>query len=180
MLSSSVRRGSDISGFIAGLFVGAIATALGFVVVGSLIRIPLPALAASLVVAAAALVLLLREFGAISFPLVQNARLVPQFVTNIPFWGSLQFGMEMGTGMRTYSPTGLPHIMALAIVFLASWPEALAAGAGFALARAIMLLSFVAARDRSDADAAFFTDLPRLTQIFAMLFVPLILLLVVA
>ncbi len=180
MLSSSVRRGSDISGFIAGLFVAAIATALGFVVVGSLIRSPIPPIVASIIVAGVALVLLLREFGVISFPLVQNARLVPQFVTRIPFWGSVQFGMEMGTGMRTYSPTGLPHIMAIAIVFLASWPEALAAGAGFALGRAVMLLTFVATGDKAEADTAFYSDLPRLTQVFAILFVPLVVLLVVA
>lgn len=180
MLSSSVRRGSDISGFIVGLFLGAMATALGLVLAGSLIRVPLPPLVASSIVAVAALVLLLREFGVVSFPLIQNARLVPQFVTGIPFWGPAQFGMEMGTGMRTYSPTGLPHIMALAIVFLASWPEALAAGAGFALARAVMVLSFAATREKAEADTAFYTDLPRLTQVFATLFVPLIVFLVVA
>ena len=159
---------------------GAIATALGFVVAGSLIRAPFPQLVASIIVAIAALVLLLREFSVISFPLAQNARLVPQFVTRIPFWGSLQFGLEMGTGMRTYSPTGLPHIMAIAIVFLASWPEALAAGAGFALGRTVMLLTFVATRSKTEADTAFYSELPRLTQVFAILSVPLIALLVVA
>ncbi|MGC5031149.1 hypothetical protein [Micromonospora sp. DT229] len=180
MLSSSVRRGSDITGFIVGLFLGAVATALGLVLAGSLIRAPLTPLVASVIVAVAAFVLLLREFGVVSFRLIQNARLVPQFVTTIPFWGPMQFGMEMGTGMRTYSPTGLPHIMAVAIVFLASWPEALAAGAGFALARAVMMLSFTATREKAEADSAFYTDLPRLTQVFAVLFVPLFVLLVVA
>jgi hypothetical protein len=178
VLSSSVRRGSDLSGFIAGMFAAAIATALGLVVVGSLIRAPLSPLIASVLVSIAAVLLLLREFGVLSFPLAQNARLVPRFVTGIPFWGSVQFGLEMGTGMRTYSPTGLPHIVAIAILFLASWPEALFAGAGFALGRAAMLLTFVAARNKVEADNAFFLGLPRLSRVLAILLIPLILLLV--
>lgn len=174
MLSSSVRRGSDISGFIVGLFVAATATAFGFGVIGSLIRAPFPTLVASIIVAVAAVILLLRELGVFTFPLIQNARLVPQFVTRIPFWGSMQFGMEMGTGMRTYSPTGLPHLVAIAILFLASWSDALSAGAGFALGRAVMLLTFVAARNKMDADTAFHFTVPQLRQVFAILSIPLI------
>ncbi|MFD2349460.1 MauE/DoxX family redox-associated membrane protein [Nonomuraea ferruginea] len=102
-------------------------TAFAFVVVGSLLRVPFPPAVARVVVVVAAIVLLLQEIGVLRFPILQNARLVPQFVTRIPFWGSVQFGMEMGTGMRTYSPTALPHIMAISIVFLASWQQALLA-----------------------------------------------------
>lgn len=159
---------------------GAMATAFAFVVVGSLIRAPFPLLALQILVALAAVVLLLQELGVLKFPILQNARLVPQFVTTIPFWGSVQFGMEMGTGMRTYSPTALPHILAISIVFLASWPEALMAGAGFALARAVMLLTFTAARSKMAADNAFYFELPRLRPLFAILAIPMIVLLVIA
>ncbi|MGI5489587.1 hypothetical protein [Microtetraspora malaysiensis] len=179
MLSSSVRRGSDISGFILGLFVGATATTFAFVVVGSIVRAPFPFLALQILVALAAVILLLQELGVLKFPILQNARLVPQFVTRIPFWGSVQFGMEMGTGMRTYSPTALPHIMAISIVFLASWPQALMAGVGFALGRAVMLLTFAAARNKMAADTAFHFELPRLRPLFAILAIPMIVLLVI-
>ncbi|WP_214324469.1 hypothetical protein [Nonomuraea sediminis] len=179
MLSSSVRRGADIAGFIAGLFVGATATVFALVVIGSLLRAPFPVVFSQILVAAAAMVFLLRELDVLSFPLLQNARLVPQFVTRIPFWGAVQFGAEMGTGMRTYSPTGLPHIMAISILFLASWQEALLAGLGFAAARALMLLTFAMARDKMSADTAFYFTLPRLKVLFAILAVPMVAMLVI-
>ncbi|MFF3667065.1 hypothetical protein [Microtetraspora malaysiensis] len=179
MLSSSVRRGIDIAGFIAGLFVGAGAVTFVLVVVGSVLRAPFPMLVLQILVAAAAVVFLLRELDVLSFPLLQNARLVPQFVTKIPFWGAVQFGVEMGTGMRTYSPTGLPHIMAVSIMFLASWEEAFLAGAGFAAARALMLLTFAAARNKMEADTAFYFTLPKLKVLFAALAVPVVAMLVI-
>ncbi|MEV4837292.1 hypothetical protein AB0K05_22405 [Nonomuraea sp. NPDC049486] len=155
-------------------------TAFAFVVVGSLLRVPFPPAVARVVVVVAAMVLLLQEIGVLRFPILQNARLVPQFVTRIPFWGSVQFGMEMGTGMRTYSPTALPHIMAISIVFLASWQQALLAGAGFALGRAVMLLTFVAARSKNSADKAFSFELPRLRPLFVVLVIPMLALMVIA
>ncbi|GGT12523.1 hypothetical protein ACFFV7_49505 [Nonomuraea spiralis] len=179
MLSSSVRRGADVAGFIAGLFLGAGAVTFVLVVVGSVLRAPFPTVVLQVLVAVAAVVFMLRELDVLSFPLLQNARLVPQFVTRIPFWGAVQFGAEMGTGMRTYSPTGLPHIMAVAILFLASWEEALLAGAGFAAARAMMILTFALARDRMQADTAFYFTLPKLKVLFVVLAVPVVALLVI-
>ena len=129
-----------------GLFLGAAATALAIVIVGSLLRAPLPPVTRQVVVALVAVVLIVREFGLITFPIPQNARLVSQFVTRVPFWGALQFGAEMGTGMRTFSPTGLPHVIVAAILLLAAWPAALLAGVGFALGRALMVVSFVLAQ----------------------------------
>lgn len=173
MLSSSVRRGSDAAGFIAGLFIGALATAFAFMVLGSVVRAPLPTIACQVLAGVVASVFLLREFGVLKFPLLQNARLVPQFVTHMPFWGSVQFGAEMGTGMRTYSPTGLPHVMAVSLILLATWSDALMAGAGFALGRTLMLVIFLVARDKMKADRAFDFALPKLTWLFVLLFCPL-------
>jgi hypothetical protein len=158
---------------------GAIPTVFAIMIIGSLIRAPLPPVAAQILVALVALAFLAREIDLVSFPLLQNARLVPQFVTRVPFWGSMQFGAEMGTGMRTYSPTGLPHIMVVATVFLASWSDALLAGTGFAIGRALMLLTFVAARDKMAADKAFEFTLPRLKPLFVIFLLPLIVVLVV-
>jgi hypothetical protein len=131
------------------------------------------------VVVVVAVVLLLREIGVFTFPIPQNARLVPQFVTRVPFWGALQFGAEMGTGMRTYSPTGLPHIVAVAVLLLASWPHAVLAGVGFALGRAVMLASFLVAPDKESADNAFTFSLPRIGPLFALLLIPAVAALIV-
>jgi hypothetical protein len=124
------------------------------------------------VVAVVAAILLLREIGVFRFSIPQNARLVPQFVTRVPFWGALQFGAEMGTGMRTYSPTGLPHIVAVAVLLLASWPEAALAGTGFAVGRAVMLVTFLVASDKDAADDVFTFSLPRLGPLLALLSIP--------
>ena len=119
------------------------------------------------------LVFLLRETRLISFPLPQNARLVPQFVTRVPFWGALQFGAEMGSGMRTYSPTGLPHVMVVAVFLLGGWSEAVLVAAGFAAGRALMVVTFLLARDKQQADHAFDSLLPRVQWVLVALFVPL-------
>jgi hypothetical protein len=55
--------------------------------------------------------------------------------------GPLQFGLEMGTGVRTYLPSGLPYVGAVAVLMTASLPLALAAGAGFGLGRMLMTTS---------------------------------------
>jgi hypothetical protein len=164
---------------LTGLFLGAIPTALGIMVIGSLVRAPVPQIGRQAVVVVVAVILLLREIGVFTLPIPQNARLVPQFVTRVPFWGALQFGAEMGTGMRTYSPTGLPHIVAVAVLLLASWPEAVLAGAGFALGRAVMLVSFLLAPDKESADNMFTFSLPRLGPLFALLLIPAVAALVI-
>ena len=46
----------------------------------------------------------------------------------------------MGTGMRTYSPSALPHLVLLAIVLVVPFPAAFAVAAGFAAGRLAMPL----------------------------------------
>ncbi|GAA1830433.1 hypothetical protein GCM10009836_05520 [Pseudonocardia ailaonensis] len=89
---------------------------------------------------ALALAVLGRECGLWSFPVPENGRLVPERVQHLKEWGALQFGFEMGTGMRTYSPSALPHLVLLAIVLVVPFPAAFAAGLGFALGRLAMPL----------------------------------------
>lgn len=163
----------DLTGFLLGLLLGGAFASAALVIVGSLIRSPLSPHAESAVAATLMSAFVLREAHLISFPLPQNARLVPQFVTRVHGWGALQFGAEMGTGMRTYSPTGLPHVLAVAIFFLSSWQEALVGGAGFAIGRAVMVLTFLLARDKEMADQAFDRLLPRLQWVLLIGFVPL-------
>lgn len=73
--------------------------------------------------------------------LPQNRRAVPQTV--IPearVQGALQFGFEMGTGVRTFMPTALPHALVLAVLVSGSLGVGLLAGLGFGTGRAAMPL----------------------------------------
>lgn len=90
--------------------------------------------------AVAAVVVLLRECGLLRLRVPENARLVPEDVQHLREWGALQFGFEMGTGMRTYSPSALPHLVLLAIVLVVPFPAAFAVAAGFAAGRLAMPL----------------------------------------
>jgi hypothetical protein len=85
-----------------------------------------------------AVVVLGRELGVWRFPVPENARLVPEDVQHSAHWGALQFGFEMGTGMRTYSPSALPHLALAAVVLVVPLSAALAVAAGFAGGRALM------------------------------------------
>ena len=85
-----------------------------------------------------ALAVLGRECGAWRFPVPENARLVPEDVQHLGQWGAAQFGFEMGTGMRTYSPSALPHLVLAAVVLVVPLPAAFAVAAGFAAGRALM------------------------------------------
>lgn len=142
MLSSPVWRArrSRFS-FTVGLLLGALATAAGLLLIGSLLRLAVPGVALRWILAAVAVALIARELGLVSFWLPQNARLVPEHVNRHgKVFGPLQFGFEMGTSMRTYTPSALPHALALMIVFLAGPLAMVMAGAGFGLGRAAMTL----------------------------------------
>ncbi|WP_410570112.1 hypothetical protein [Amycolatopsis sp. cmx-4-61] len=139
MLSSPVWRGTPTLAFCAGLVSGGALSALVLIVAGALLREPLPGFARWAVVAAALGAVLLRETGVWSFRLPENRRLVPDTVFRLGrHLGPLQFGFEMGTGARTYLPSGLPYVAAIAVALTASIPAALCAGVGFGLGRALM------------------------------------------
>jgi hypothetical protein len=139
VLSSPVWRGTPVLAFCAGLLGGGALTAIVLIVAGSLLRAPLPPVARWAVVAVALVAVLLRETGVWSFKLPENRRLVPETVFRLGrHLGPLQFGFEMGTGARTYLPSGLPYVAAVAVALTASVPAALFAGAGFGIGRALM------------------------------------------
>ncbi|MGH3929929.1 MAG: hypothetical protein ACRDTF_08135, partial [Pseudonocardiaceae bacterium] len=54
--------------------------------------------------------------------------------------GALQFGFEMGTGVRTHLPSNLPYLPLVAVLLIGSWVAALLAGLGFGIGRATMAL----------------------------------------
>jgi Na+-driven multidrug efflux pump len=128
--------------FYAGLLTGGMLTAAVLLVAGSLLRVPLPTPARWAVVGLVLIVVLLRQSGLLPIRLPESRRLVPETVFRLGrHLGPLQFGLEMGTGVRTYLPSGLPYVGAVAVLLTASTPLALCAGAGFGLGRALMTLS---------------------------------------
>ena len=120
---------------------GALATAAGLLLVGSLLRLAVPAVALRWMLLAAVVALVARELGLVRFWLPQNKRLVPEHVNRHGrVFGPLQFGFEMGTSLRTYTPSALPHAVALTVALLADPLTTVLAGAGFGLGRAAMTL----------------------------------------
>jgi hypothetical protein len=153
VLSSPVWRGPPFLAFVVGLLAGGMITATALVVIGSLVRAPLPPVGRWAVVGVVLIAVLLRQFGVLSFTLPENRRLVPETVFRLGrHLGPLQFGLEMGTGARTYLPSGLPYVGAAVVAMTASLPLALCAGAGFGLGRALMTLSSLRFVDGGDTD----------------------------
>jgi hypothetical protein len=104
-------------------------------VVGALPQALVPAPVRAVLAAVIGFVVLGRELGMWRFRVPENARLVPEEVQHRGQWGALQFGFEMGTGVRTYSPSALPHLVLAAVVLVVPLPAAFAAAAGFAAGR---------------------------------------------
>jgi len=107
-------------------------------VLGALPQALMPAPVRSGLLGVAAVVVLGRELGLWRFAVPENARLVPEDVQHRAHWGALQFGFEMGTGMRTYSPSALPHLVLAAVVLVVPLPVAPLVAAGFAAGRFAM------------------------------------------
>lgn len=112
------------------------------VILGSLVRPMVPVLGAVAIVSFFFATVVGHELGLYRLPLPQNARQVPQSIVDEggPV-GGLQFGFEMGTGVRTFMTSGLPHVLFVMVFLLAPWPDALLAGASFGAGRAWMALS---------------------------------------
>jgi hypothetical protein len=155
MLNSPVWRGKPRYAFMLGLILGGVAAAAALLIFGSLLRLPLPSTAWSALVAVLMVMVALREFDVATFWLPENKRLVPEHVDRYGrFFGPLQFGLEMGTGMRTYLPTGLPHVLAISVALLASPMLALTAGMGFGIGRASMTQANLQFSDDNSWDIA--------------------------
>jgi thiol:disulfide interchange protein len=142
MLISSVWRGASRWWFSAGLLAGGLTSSLVVVALGTLLRPLLPISMAVGVVLAVFVVVALQEFGLFRLRLPQNARQVPESIsTDGARYGALHFGFEMGSGVRTYMTSGLPHVLAAGVLLVAGWPAALLSGLAFGTGRALMTLS---------------------------------------
>lgn len=140
---------------VAGLLAGALATAHTGLILVSVFRewTPDPLwLAATVAVTG---------LGAVA-DLARGRRLLPSAHRLVPPWvptrglgGVFQFGFEIGTGLRTHSPTHLPHVVAAwALLHEATIVAGLAAGLGFGLARAATYLTVTRHEDPSSAQDA--------------------------
>ena len=140
MLSAPVWRGkTSYAWYGIGLLIGAlgiasVGAALGGVVQG---MVPRPARLAMIGILAA--IVVVREAIPASLRIPENRRLVPEHISaHGRVLGPLQFGFEMGTGVRTYSPSALPHLLFAALVLVVPPYGALPVAAGFASGRWIM------------------------------------------
>ncbi len=82
---------------------------------------------------------------------MQASRQVPSWFTSIGGLGFFFFGIEMGVGWRTYSPTLLPHVVALTALGFAKPSLVVSAAVGFGLGRAVGMV--LARRSTESANA---------------------------
>jgi hypothetical protein len=120
-----------------GLVGGALPVATLVWLAGGLLT-PVPLNVLRLVLGVAVVTLLLRDIGVVRLRLPENHRQVPQSVLGKPgLMPAIRFGLELGTGVRTYIPTTPPYMLALALFLLpVSVSAAAVAAVGFAAGRA--------------------------------------------
>ncbi|MQY14420.1 hypothetical protein SRB5_45870 [Streptomyces sp. RB5] len=124
--------------FTTGLLLGALLSVAVLWLLSGLFA-PVPAVWREGVIVAAAVLAVLRDLGVLTVRLPQNARQIPQDVLKRDLVrGTLQFGFEMGTGVRTYVSASAPYALVVAVLLAGGgWAPALAAGLGFGLGRAL-------------------------------------------
>ncbi|MFI6650013.1 hypothetical protein ACIBI8_20665 [Streptomyces sp. NPDC050529] len=124
--------------FTCGLLAGGVLSAGVLWLVSGLFT-PLPVGVRQGLIVAVALLAALRDAGKLSLRLPQNARQIPQDVLRRHLArGALQFGFELGTGVRTYVSASAPYAMTVAVLLSGgSCAPALAAGLGFGVGRAL-------------------------------------------
>ena len=133
---------------------GGVCTASALWLLSGLVS-PIPDPVRYAVVVVSGAVFALRDARVLRFWMPQNARQVPQDVMQRHLLrGSLQFGFELGTGVRTYVSANAAYVVALAVLLSGTdyWP-ALLVGLGFGVGRAVTPLSRVASGDGADWDA---------------------------
>ncbi|MBW6439194.1 hypothetical protein KZ829_36260 [Actinoplanes hulinensis] len=95
----------------------------------------------------------------VPFRLPQNGRQVPSdIIVRQDGTGALQFGFEMGTGLRTFVPTHLPYVLVAVALFAAPWWAAPVLGASFGLGRTFMVHSAVRSGNATAWDRRFATN----------------------
>ncbi|WP_329521618.1 hypothetical protein [Spirillospora sp. NBC_01491] len=155
-----VRQGEVLAVFTLGLLLGGVlSAAVAWLLSG--LAAPLPSSARAMAIVVVAALGAAREFGLVRIPLPQNARQIPQDVLQIRLRrGTLQFGFELGTGVRTYVSASSPYVLALGLLLSHQGPAAsLLVGAAFGAGRALSAALTHLARDPA-RDAAVSLRMP--------------------
>jgi hypothetical protein len=118
------------------------------VALGSLVRPAVPPAVSAGLIVAVGLFALAGECGLHHIVLPHRKAQVPSAVIGAGGdAGALQFGFEMGCGLRTHMPSNLPYLPLVAVLLVGSWVAAVLAGLGFGLGRAAMALGRHHSRD---------------------------------
>ncbi|TDE30879.1 hypothetical protein [Actinomadura sp. 6K520] len=143
-----VRQGEVLAVFTLGLLAGGTLSAAVIWLLSGLAA-PLPPSARTVAIVGVAVLGAARELGMIRVPLPQNARQIPPEVLQTRLRrGSLRFGFELGTGVRTYVSAGSPYVLALALLLSHQGPAAtLGTGTAFGAGRALSAVLAYLARD---------------------------------
>ncbi|SEG80464.1 hypothetical protein SAMN04489712_11386 [Thermomonospora echinospora] len=165
---ASTRQGGVLALFTAGLLLGGVLSASVVWLLSGLSE-PIPADGRWAAALAVAVLGLLREFGVLPLRLPQNARQIPQDVLQRrPRLGTLQFGFELGTGVRTYVTSAVPYVAALGLLLVHPSPAmAAATGLGFGAGRALTAAFHLWSRDE-DWNARASTRMPWLPRLAAV------------
>lgn len=125
--------------FLVGALIGGVLSAVALWLPSGLMQ-PIPRNVRLGAIATVAVVAVLRDWGALPLHLPENRRQVPQTVfSQSPPKAALQFGFEMGTGVRTYLTATSPYLLAFFIVLASPGAAgAIAAGAGFGIGRGVV------------------------------------------
>lgn len=160
--------------------IGAASTGMLVGTIASLVALlPLaPEIAVRLVLLGAASVVVVMNLGGLGDRLPQNRRLVPASVIGKATTASaLQFGFEMGTGLRTFSPSGPPLAAALVGTASGSLLAGLVVWLGFGIGRDAYAIgrNLVPEPERVDLALASLVDraIPRAVSSIAMMAVVL-------
>lgn len=146
MLEASVRRRVSLAGYLLGLGSGAAVTSALCVTIGTLVNsvTQIRSVVSLCVLAVGSILLVVREAGIWNFPLPENKRLVPESVFRFgPFLGSMQFGIEMGSGVRTFVTSTVPYFLLVSIVVYPTLFGGVTAAFGFAAGRYVMTVSSI-------------------------------------
>ena len=125
--------------FALGLLLGGLVTGLLLTLLSAFAGL-LPRPVGLAVVAVVLALSLTQALGLHDVRLPHRAQVVPQeaVLGQSSSSGALQFGFEMGTGMRTHMPSNLPYVALACALLLGPWWAGLLAGAAFALGRLVM------------------------------------------
>ena len=111
-----------------------------------------PAVARSVALLALVAAWVASDLPSVRFTLPQTHRQIGREVLGRPLSGPLQFGVELGTGVRTYMPSAGPYALAGLLLLFPSAPLAAVVAAGFGLGRSLgSWLRFLGGAERDEA-----------------------------